>query len=519
MPTGSLARRSAPVVEAVRRGSRSARALGKIADFNGDYPARALEWQSTDNSQREDTRILDRGAKNAFTSKEPVLVLGNPSLGGYIAAQHPAFILLRPRINVDPVQLTTQEPKQRGRRLTVGEDGIAGGEADIVVDGLLVIRWPQRGLILTRRSLFFVGVLPIWKASPQAGRRILASEPKTLLHEPLLPTLFLVERSDPPCSVLVCQQGVRHWHKAAHLHLSINLVGYPGVQRKQRDTSLDRPRQPELTQNGHLATARYRFDLSVRRFIHWLRCLGANPLQGAQPNRKCFRVRRCGAGTSRGKKRPVLRRDRGEVGPGDRRSAAPDAATKDPGLWTAAADTGSKCMIIEDAAMGEQESEQLQEKRARQEELGPVMGCQMDFRIGGAFPHDIVCARAPLMCRMQSGQSLWTPDAGMKILLESPKDGSIVIEPRAEPEGAIEKRGDEMCEREGEAMAILATVANRRLRVEQPFDPPKAFSDCAASQPVELVVWVALAKEGQEGLGPTCLLWPWLGEATHGKGT
>jgi hypothetical protein len=80
-----------------------------------------------------------------------------------------------------------------------------------------------------------------------------------------------------------------------------------------------------------------------------------------------------------------------------------------------------KCMIIEDAAMGEQESEQLQEKRARQEELGPVMGCQMDFRIGGAFPHDIVCARAPLMCRMQSGQSLWTPDAGMKILLESPK--------------------------------------------------------------------------------------------------
>ena len=120
----------------------------------------------------------------------------------------------------------------------------------------------------------------------------------------------------------------------------------------------------------------------------------------------------------------------------------------------------------------------------------------MDFRIGGAFPHDIVCARAPLMCRMQSGQALWTPDAGMKVLLESPKDGSIVIEPRAEPEGAIERRGDEMCEREGEALAILATVANRRLRVKQPFDPPKAFGDCAASQPVELVVWVALAKEG-----------------------
>jgi hypothetical protein len=155
-----------------------------------------------------------------------------------------------------------------------------------------------------------------------------------------------------------------------------------------------------------------------------------------------------------------------------------------------------KCRIIEDAAMGEQESEQLQEKPARQEELGPVMGRQMDFRIGGAFPHDIVSARAPLMCRMQSGHALWTQDAGMKIMLESPKDGSIVIEPRAEPEGAIEKRGDEMCEREGEAMAILATVANRRLRVEQPFDPPKAFGDCAASQPIELVVWVALAKEG-----------------------
>lgn len=38
---------------------------------------------------------------------------------------------------------------------------------------------------------------------------------------------------------------VSQWHEADHLHLSINLVGYPGVQRKQRDTSLDRLRQPK----------------------------------------------------------------------------------------------------------------------------------------------------------------------------------------------------------------------------------------------------------------------------------
>src|SRR5215475_12953189 len=102
------------------------------------------------------------------------------------------------------------------------------------------------------------------------------------------------------------------------------------------------------------------------------------------------------------------------------------------------------------------------------------MGCQMAFRIGGAFPDDVVCARAPLMCRMQSGYSLWTPDTGLKIALESPKDSQIVIESPAQPEGAMEKRDDEICERDGEAMVIRATVADRRLRVEEPFDPPKA---------------------------------------------
>jgi hypothetical protein len=31
----------------------------------------------------------------------------------------------------------------------------------------------------------------------------------------------------------------RFWHEADHLHLSINLVGYPGAQRKLRDRSVD----------------------------------------------------------------------------------------------------------------------------------------------------------------------------------------------------------------------------------------------------------------------------------------
>ena len=75
----------------------------------------------------------------------------------------------------------------------------------------------------------------------------------------MLPRLMLVFLDhEKASSHFVCTSRCgahdRLRHEADHLHLSINLVGYPGVQRKQRDTSLDRLRQPKLTRTGLRST-------------------------------------------------------------------------------------------------------------------------------------------------------------------------------------------------------------------------------------------------------------------------